>query len=122
MPEAKKTIMEPAARWLQRLASAASNCTSPGTCTVRGEAPDADRAVDRVDFGRHRGAVADGGAAVAGQDGGDLQRIGFEPRARGAARDFRQQNGGEHCDDGEDADDFDEGEAALAGAVFSGPS
>ena len=66
--------------------------------------------------------TTNGGVAVGCEDRGDLQRVGFEPRTRGAAWDFRQQNGGQQRNDGKNAHDFDEGEAALAGDAFSGPS
>src|SRR5580704_361720 len=76
----------------------------------------AERARHRVDLGRDPRAAPDSGVAVLLEQGRRLDRVGLEPRIRGAARDRRQDHGGQKRDDGDDADDLEKGEAVLPGA------
>src|SRR5438132_7133267 len=73
----------------------------------------ADRARRRADFGADPRAAAHGGVAVLLEQGRGLDRIGLEPRIGGAARQRRQDHGGEQRDDRDDADDFEQGESDL---------
>jgi hypothetical protein len=59
----------------------------------------------------------DGGCSVDLEHGGNLQRIGFKPWTRRAARDGRHQHRHQHGDDGEHADDLEEREPILAAAA-----
>src|SRR5262245_54711589 len=68
----------------------------------------ADGAPDRVDLGRHLHAPPERGVAIGLEEAGGLDRIGFKARARGPAREGRQQDGGKDGQDGEDADDFEQ--------------
>src|SRR5262245_9002958 len=72
-----------------------------------------DRPGRGIDLRRYRRAAPQRRVAVGLEQGGCLDGVGFQPRARGTARKRRQENGGEDRQDGDDAHDLEKGEAVL---------
>jgi len=82
----------------------------------------ADHARRRVDVRRHKCAAPDRRCPIGLEHGGNLQRIGLEPRPRCAARHGRHQHRHQHGDDGEHADDLEQRKAILAACAVMASS